>query len=262
MESISMYADIQLSGNLSSPGTLLVTNIFNLFPGSFDSVMQSFDDRYRTVVYTDSGFDAPGGAPEFRHQSLSEYADDLVEWLEANDIRNIVYLAHSVNGMLSLLAAAKAPHLFDKIILISTAPCFFPRQNLHLNRETGTEEREAVFQQLLHRSRNTMKGSQIATQLQDVLASTITGMPAEQATILFSLVADTDCRQLLSDVVTPTMILQVSNDQFATHEAGYFMYRNMPNSQLYKINAKGQLPQVTAPEEIIMAMQFFVGLPV
>ena len=114
---------ITISGNQSSHNTLLFSDLFNVFSGSFQTLSSYFEKDYRVVIYNDSGFDNNKQNRKLRYKTMSGYADDMIVWLEANGISNITYVAHSVNAMLAFMAAAKAPYLFDKIVLTSATPC-------------------------------------------------------------------------------------------------------------------------------------------
>ena len=86
-------------------------------------------------------------------------------------------------------------------------------------------------------------------------------MTEKEAYAIFILLFTTDCTHLLSSFAVPTIILQVSADLFSTKDIGYYMYRTIPDSQFMRIKAKGQLPHVEAPEEIVQAMKFLIHSP-
>ncbi len=189
------------------------------------------------------------------------YAEELIDWLQSNQVSNIIYIANSINCMVALMAAYKAPNLFHKIILASGAPSLHPGTDLLSKKELNDEGLEALYRNILHKHQMTEHTgiARTTVQLWDVLYDAMQKMSNENAFCLFKLLYKADCRPLLSELSTPVMILQVSNDAFATHEAGYYMYRNITNSQLVKILSKGQLPQLDTPEEILLSLRFFVS---
>jgi len=46
------------------------------------------------------------------------YADDLIQFMDENNLKNIIGMGHSMGGTISALAAAKRPDLFSKLIVI------------------------------------------------------------------------------------------------------------------------------------------------
>ncbi len=264
MESVLMHSDIKISGNLYSDSNLLFTDIFNLFPDSFQHVVAHFEKDYRILSYADSGFTGKNEKRKLRHQSLSGYADDLINYLQVNHINNIIYLAHSVNGLLAFIAASRAPHLFDKIILTCAAPSLVYNPQMQYFCGFQPHTLDELFAALTHKpEQNNLKLSyQNTVQLTDILATAFSNMEINEAQSVFNLLCTTDCCAYLTDFSVPAMILQVSGDKISTNEAGYFMYRTIPDSQLVRIRAKGHLPQLEAPEEIIQAINFFINTTV
>jgi sigma-B regulation protein RsbQ len=248
---------------MSSTNTLLFSDVFNFFPNTFQSIISHFEERYRVILYTDSGFNAVYENREIRHNSLNGYADDMIKWLEANNFRNIIYIAHSVNGLLAMIAAVKAPHLFSKIILTSTAPSLLYDPEKHYTCGFEAGKLNELFNQLIQKHDDRLHYHVKSTvQLTDILSRAFSDMSIKDAHSVFNIIFSTDCRTYLSEFSIPTMILQVSSDRFSTHEAGYFMYRNIPDSCLVRIKAKGQLPHVESPEELTLAINFFMNSPV
>ena len=251
---------IQVSGNLSSDCTLLFSNLFNLFPNSFGEIMSCFESRFRIVLYNDAGYDETSAEQRLRHKSLAGYADDLIAWLEENKLTNIVYVAHSVNGLLAFIAADKAPHLFKKIVLTSAVPSLLQDAQTQYLCGFETNHLTELFNSLLQKKEDGTddKLRRHPVQLTDILCRSFSEMTVENAQAVFDILVSTDCRVYLNDLTIPTMILQASADNISTHEAGYLMYRNIPNSQFVRIKARGHLPQVEAPDQVIRAMIFFI----
>lgn len=247
---------IRLSGNISADSTLMFSDIFNLFPEGFQNINSHFENDYRLLFYPDSGFSEEENNKKLRHQTMSGYADDMIDFLEENNIKNIVYVAHSVNALLAFTAANKAPHLFSKIIVVSAmpfllhdaetlCPCGFHSFNLDMlfdcimQKQTVTQPKQAV-------------------QFLDILSNAFVHKTLPESKAVFQLLFTTDCRNYLTDFTVPTVILQVIGDRIATNEAGYYMYRSIPNSQFVRIKAKGQLPFCESPEEITKAIKLFI----
>jgi sigma-B regulation protein RsbQ len=59
-------------------------------------------------------------------------------------------------------------------------------------------------------------------------------------------------------VSVPTLIIQSRNDYFVPIDVAEYIHTHIPNSELTVINAHGHLPHVSAPEEVIAAINRFI----
>ena len=265
MESSLVQSDMVVSGNLFSPNTYLFSDVFRLFPGAFHQLSSYLENDNRIAFYSPSGFVAENEKRRLLHTDISGYADDLINCLEKKQIDNITYMAHSVNGFLAFIAAVKAPHLFNRIVLTSAfASLQADAETQHLCGLQASDAKK-LFSFLMQKEKSAgqhcHQANQGVIQLTNILCSAFGSMEYDEAEALFTLILSADCRSILADLSVPVMILQVASDRVSTNEAGYFMYRTIPDSQLVRIRAKGHLPQVDAPEEIVQAIKFFVHAP-
>lgn len=265
MESSLLHCDIRVSGKTSSGSTVLFSDIFDLFPGTFRQLATHFEDNNQVIIYSDLGFKKVVGRRQLRYETLNGYADDLIRFLESRHISNITYIAHSVNAMMAFIAAIKAPHLFSRLVLTSAFAFLQPDAEAQYLCGLQAYDADSLFNCLMKKEYTTSQPSHLPNhyiaQLTDILRDAFAGMNEEEARSIFRLLLATDCRSFLGNLSVPAIILQVASDRIATSEAGYFLYRTIPNSQLVRIKAKGQLPQVDAPLEIVQAMKFFITTP-
>ena len=57
-----------------------------------------------------------------KYDSLHGYADDVVEIVEELDLRDVVFVGHSVSAMIGVLAAIQAPSRFSELVLVGPSP--------------------------------------------------------------------------------------------------------------------------------------------
>jgi sigma-B regulation protein RsbQ len=69
-----------------------------------------------------------------------------------------------------------------------------------------------------------------------------------------------DNRSDLSKLKTPALILQCSEDIIAPMEVGHFLHRQLLNSTLKVMNAKGHCPHMSEPEETIALIKDYLGV--
>src|SRR4051812_44691831 len=122
--------DILKRNNVSVRGTgataILFAHGFGCDQNMWRFVAPAFEDRYRTVLFDQVG---AGGsdlnAYSFdKYSSLQGYADDIVEIGRTLELKDAVFVGHSVSAMIGVLAAAKAPDLFKALIMVGPSPSY------------------------------------------------------------------------------------------------------------------------------------------
>jgi sigma-B regulation protein RsbQ len=87
-------------------------------------VAPSFEDRFQTILFDHvgaGGSDLSAYEPA-KYASLSGYADDLIEIGRELELKDAIFVGHSVSAMIGVLASLKAPNLFESLVLIGPSP--------------------------------------------------------------------------------------------------------------------------------------------
>ena len=67
-----------------------------------------------------------------------------------------------------------------------------------------------------------------------------------------------DNRADLAKVSVPTLILQCKEDIIASTEVGEFVHSQVPRSKIVILDATGHCPNLSAPREVVAAIEAFV----
>src|SRR5690349_146869 len=89
-------------------------------------VAAAFENEYRVVLFDHVGA-GKSDLSQYRrdkYDTLQGYAEDVLEIIEAVGGSPVVFVGHSVSSMIGVLAAAKRPDAFDRLILIGPSPCY------------------------------------------------------------------------------------------------------------------------------------------
>ena len=87
-------------------------------------VEPAFKGAFQTVVFDHVG----AGASDLKaydskkYSLLSGYADDVVEIGMELNLRDAIFVGHSVSAMIGLLASLKAPGMFQKLVMVCPSP--------------------------------------------------------------------------------------------------------------------------------------------
>src|SRR5215217_2754396 len=100
---------VQVSGR--GQQTIMFAHGFGCDQNMWRFVAPSFEDHYKVVLFDHVGCgrsDLSAYKVE-RYRTLEGYARDIVEIAEALNLREVVFVGHSVSSMIGVLAAKMAP---------------------------------------------------------------------------------------------------------------------------------------------------------
>lgn len=228
-------------------------------------VAPAFEGEFRTVL-----FDLVGaGGSHFaaydpaKYGDLSGHADDLIEICNELQLRNAVFVGHSVGAMIGILASLKAPGLFQKLILVGPSPRYIDDGDY-----VGGFSAAQIDELLDFLGNNHMGWSaaiapvimgnadrpELGEELKDSFCRMDPVIAQEFARVTFT----SDNRADLSKVTTPTLILQCSDDIIAPAAVGDYVHRQIPGSTLVQLRATGHCPNLSAPAEVVAAVRAYV----
>jgi sigma-B regulation protein RsbQ len=228
-------------------------------------VTPAFAEDYKLVLFdhVGAGKSDLSAYDRKKYSSLQGYADDLLEICEALDVKDGIFVGHSVSSMIGALAAIQEPERFERLIMIGPSPRYINDDGY-----TGGFSREDITGLLEFQDSNYLGWSQ-------TLAPVIMGNPdqpqfAEELTNSFcrtdpeiakqfaAVTFLSDNRADLPKVRIPSLIIQCREDAIAPQEVGEYVHSHLPESELAIINATGHCPHVSAPEETIAAMKAYL----
>src|SRR5690606_3519943 len=89
-------------------------------------LLREFEKSYRTIVFdfVGSGQSDRAAYDSQRYNSLDGYALDVIEILETLNLKNVVFIGHSVACMIGMKAAIVRPEYFSSLIFVAPSPCY------------------------------------------------------------------------------------------------------------------------------------------
>jgi sigma-B regulation protein RsbQ len=228
-------------------------------------VAPAFEADFTTVLFDNvgaGGSDLSAYTAE-RYATLSGYADDLIEIIGELGLSRTIFVGHSVSAMIGTLAAARAPDLFSKLVLVGPSPRYINDGDY-----VGGFEVEQIEELLVFLKDNPMAWSEamapaimanpdrpeLGEELTASFCRTDPVIAAQFARVTFT----SDNRADLAKVAHPTLILQCSEDIIAPLEVGLYVKDHIGGSALVVLEATGHCPNLSAPDQVISAIQAFV----
>jgi sigma-B regulation protein RsbQ len=228
-------------------------------------VAPAFEPDFKIVLFDHVG---AGGSDLFaysrdRYASLEGYADDLVEIGETLDLKNAVFVGHSVSAMIGILAASKAPDMFSQLVLVGPSPRYV-NDGDYVGGFTAAQIEELLdFLDSNHMGWSQamapmIMGNADRPEFGDELANSFCRTDPEIAKHFARTTFMSDNRADLGKVKTRSLILQCSDDIIAPTCVGEYVHKHLPNSELVVMRATGHCPNLSAPDETIAAIRAFV----
>jgi sigma-B regulation protein RsbQ len=227
-------------------------------------VAPQFEDRYRVVLFDyvgAGGASAPYDAE--RYASLDGYAADVLRICRDLGVHNVTFVGHSVSAMIGVLADVAAPDLFDTIVMIGPSPRYLDDVGYHggfqdVDIESMLDSLAGNYLGWSASMAPAIMGNPDRPELGEELQAsfcTVDPMIAEgfaRATFL------ADNRADLPAVTARCLVLQSREDVIASPDVGRYVAEHLPDASLVVLEATGHCPHLSAPGQVVDAMNDFL----
>jgi sigma-B regulation protein RsbQ len=225
-------------------------------------VSPAFERDHQVVLFDHvgaGGSDLTEWSPD-RYASLEGYARDVVEMCEELDLRDVVFVGHSVSAMIGVLAAAREPGRFAGLVLVGPSPRYVddPPYRGGFQAADIEELLESLDSNYLGWSAamapaiiGNPERPELGEELTNSFCRTDPAIARHFARVTFT----SDNRDDLARVGVPCLILQSREDVIAPLEVGEFVHARIPESALVVLDATGHCPNLSAPDQVIAAIR-------
>ncbi len=263
---ISARNNVRVFGKGTQP--MLFAHGFGCDQNMWRFITPAFEDDYRIVLfdYVGSGKSDLRAyrANAARYRSLDGYAQDVLDICAALDLRDVIFVGHSVSCMIGVLAANREPDRFRQLILVAPSPSYINDGDY-----VGGFERADIAGLLDTMERNylgwasvlaptVMKNAdrpELSRELEESFCSTDPEIARRFAEATFY----ADNRDDLPRVRVPSLILQCSDDALAPLAVGEYLAQHLPASTLRVMTATGHCPHMSHPEETVRLIREYLA---
>lgn len=256
--------NIQLSGNPAGQ-PMVFAHGFGCDQNMWRFVAPAFADEYRIVLFDHIGAGRSDASAynRTRYSSLQGYASDVLDICRELDLREVVFVGHSVSAAIGMLAANQEPERFSALVLVAPSPCYIDDGDY-----VGGFSREDIEGLLESLDSNYLGWSsamapvimanpdrpELGAELTNSFCRTDPAIARHFARVTFL----SDNRADLPKVTARSLVLQCSEDAIAPTCVGEYVHRNIPGSELVLLKATGHCPNLSAPAETIAAIRGFL----
>jgi sigma-B regulation protein RsbQ len=229
------------------------------------TLVQRLAGMRRLVLYDHMGSGASNLAqyvPD-RYGALEGYAEDLIDVLDALDLRDATIVAHSVSGMISLLASLRTDRI-GRLIMIGSSARYLNDVGYEGGFEASDVEElldlmaldfEGWARTLAPRVMDQPERPALTTELVYSFSRANPDVTRRFARATFM----SDHRGALGACPVPTLVLQASADVVVPLAAARFLAEGIPQARLEMLPSRGHYPHVSAPDAVAEAIKRFLA---
>ncbi len=252
-----------LNGRRSGQGRQIavLAHGFGTDQSAWSALRPWLDSRFDVISFDLAGC-GTGGANSYdfgRHESMFGYADDLIDLIDEVALQDIVYIGHSMSGMIGAAAASARPELFDRLIMIGASPRY-----LNDGDYIGGFEQADLDQLFASMAANYQ--AWVAGFAPMVVGIADNAAIAEFSRTLFAMQPDialntsrtifgSDMRQTAKRITRPVHLIQTAEDVAVPVAVGHWLAQAIDGSTLDIIDAAGHLPHMTHPAAVLAILE-------
>ncbi|MCY0953122.1 alpha/beta fold hydrolase [Streptomyces sp. H27-S2] len=257
--------NVTVVGRTDGP-VLLLAHGFGCDQNMWRLVVPALAEDHRVVLfdYVGSGRSDPAAWDERRYSSLEGYARDVLEVCAELDLRDVTFVGHSVSAMVGVLAAARAPQRFARLVMVAPSPRYIDEDGYRggFSEDDIDELLESLESNYLGWSAAmapVIMGNADRPELGEELTTSFCATDPGMARVFARTTFLSDSREDLKSVTVPTLVVECEQDVIAPREVGAYVRDAIPGSRLVTLKATGHCPQLSAPQATAEAVIEFVG---
>ncbi len=228
-------------------------------------VVDRLESDFRLLLFdhVGSGESDPASWNAEKYSSVAGYATDVLDMVRELDLRDVVFVGHSVAAMIGALAVIAEPSRFAKLVMLTPSPCYiddgdyrggFSQSDI----DELLESLELNYLGWSHAMAPVIMGTPDRPELEDELAETFCRNDPAHLRVFARATFLSDNRADLARIPVPTLVIECAQDAVAPREVGAYVQDNIPDSRLVTLDATGHCPQVSAPDATASAISAFV----
>ena len=259
--------NVTVSGRGTQP--MVFAHGFGCDQNMWRFVAPAFEDDYRIVRfdYVGHGGSDRSAYDAGRYATLDGFARDILDVVEALDLRDVILVGHSVSSIIGTLAINRAPERFERLVMIGPSPRYInDPPDYH-----GGFERADIEGLLDMMDKNYIGwagalapmviGNPDRPDLDGELNASFCSTDPVVARQFAHATFLGDNRADLEQLPVPALVLQCSTDAIAPQGVGEYVARSVPRGTFRQLKATGHCPHLSHSEEAIAAIRDYLSVP-
>jgi len=247
---------------------LLLAHGFGCDQNLWRPIVERLQSDFRIVLmdHVGAGASDPAAWDAEKYSALSGYAADVLDIVDELDLRDVVFVGHSVAAMIGALAVIADPTRFAKLIMVTPSPRYIDDGDYHggFSEDDIDELLESIDANYLGWSKvmaPVIMGNPNRPDLHAELEATFCRTDPACAKVFARATFLSDNRSDLPRISVPTLIVECAQDAIAPRTVGTFVQHQIPGSRLVTLDAMGHCPHVSDPDATASAIVAFARTP-
>ncbi|ONK80778.1 uncharacterized protein A4U43_C01F21620 [Asparagus officinalis] len=251
----------------SGKQTLVLAHGYGGSQASWDNIVPTLIKNYKVLLFDwcFSGaiindddervaFDAE------KYSSYNGFADDLITLIDEMNVNDVVYVGHSMAGMIGCVASVKRPDLFSRLVLVGASPRYINAEGYEGGFDQPTIDTmlfsaESNFNKWAEDFIPLILGSNEPTSSK-TYSEDFKRMRPSIALSVAQTVFLSDHRDVLEHVHVPCTVVQATHDAVVPISVGYYIQSKLRGKvSLEIVQMDGHCPQFTVPEKLIDVLE-------
>ncbi|XXG56068.1 hypothetical protein AAC387_Pa03g3580 [Persea americana] len=251
----------------SGEKTLVLAHGYGGEQAAWDQILPHLAQTHRVLVFDwkfSGAVSEPNSFDTSKYSSYEAFSDDLISLLEEMSLKKVVFVGHSMSGMIGCIASVKRPDLFDGLILLAASPRYLNSEDYE-----GGLEKSQIDEILSNIECNfhswAVTFAAVAVGAQDPasvekFSQSLQKMGPDVALALAKTVFWSDYRDVLDKVEVPCTIIQPTKDLVAPMSVAYYMEKKIKGkASVEVIEVDGHFPHLTCPQLLIATLDKILG---
>lgn len=218
-----------------------------------------FKHRYRTIAWDMPGY---GGSAPLPIVSMAALADALQGFLQQVRVMKPILVGHSIGGMIVQQLLAKHPRIASAIVLAQTSPAFGKPdgdwQKAFIEARLGPLDRGETLAALAPSLVLNLVGDDPDIGGLELARDCMASVPEASYRATMMSMLGFDQRNVLKDIVVPTLLLSGSKDKNAPAPMMAKMATYIPSARYFELEGVGHLANLEQPGAFNAALDSFL----
>ena len=198
-----------------------------------------------------------------RYSTLDGYAADVLEIIETLNLRNVIFVGHSVSSMIGVRAAINKPEYFSQLVFVAPSPYYINDGDYvggldKADLEALFEMMESNYLGWSSAMAPLIMGNPHKPELGEELTANFCATDPDIAREFARVTFFSDSRGDIVKLTVPSVTLQCNQDMLAPLHIGDYIKRYTPNNSLVILDATGHCPHLSAPAQTIEAINCYL----
>jgi sigma-B regulation protein RsbQ len=263
MESVLKRNNVQVFGG--GEQVMLFAHGFGCDQQSWKFIIDAFTAEHKVILfdYVGSGKSDISQYTSAKYGKLDGYAEDVLDVCAALNLKDVIFVGHSVSSMIGLLAAIKKPEHFKKLVFIGPSPRYLNDEGY-----TGGFERadlESLFEFMdsnylgwSSAMAPAIMGNADRPELGEFLTNSFCATDPDIAREFARVTFFSDNRADLGKLTIESLTLQCAEDIIAPLGVGTYVRDHTPGNEMVILAATGHCPHISEPAATIEAIKAFI----